>query len=155
MLERLFLRARLITRTHNLSASNYLFTTITSDSGQAQIALATLFPMSPLLSGPGQLRASCSFRLAPTDGAERLLATEHVVSHSWFANMMLDEIYVKKNISYKGGKIVGADIQSVDTNSSITAASTIQTFTISSIQCGNYLWNKFNNFKTNDICRKR
>jgi hypothetical protein len=23
------------------------------------------------------------------------------------------------------------------------------------IQCGNYLWNKFSNFKTNDICRKR
>jgi hypothetical protein len=22
-------------------------------------------------------------------------------------------------------------------------------------QCGNYLWNKFNNFKTNNICRKR
>jgi hypothetical protein len=25
----------------------------------------------------------------------------------------------------------------------------------SGIQCGNYLWNKFNNFKTNDICQKR
>jgi hypothetical protein len=35
---------------------------------------------------------------------------------------MLDEINVKKNISYKGGRIVGADVQSVDTNSSITAA---------------------------------
>jgi hypothetical protein len=23
------------------------------------------------------------------------------------------------------------------------------------IQCGNYLWNKFSNFITNDICRKR
>jgi hypothetical protein len=23
------------------------------------------------------------------------------------------------------------------------------------IQCGNYLWNKFSNFKTNDICGKR
>jgi hypothetical protein len=23
------------------------------------------------------------------------------------------------------------------------------------IQCGNYLWNKFSNFKTNDNCRKR
>jgi hypothetical protein len=23
------------------------------------------------------------------------------------------------------------------------------------ILCGNYLWNKFNNYKTNDICRKR
>jgi hypothetical protein len=26
---------------------------------------------------------------------------------------------------------------------------------IFNIQCGNYLWNKFSNFKTNDICRKR
>jgi hypothetical protein len=23
------------------------------------------------------------------------------------------------------------------------------------IQCGNHLWNKFSNFKTNDICQKR
>jgi hypothetical protein len=52
-----------------------------------------------------------------------------------FVTLMLDEIYVKKNISYKDGKIVRADIQSVDTNSSITAASTIQTFMISSIYC--------------------
>jgi hypothetical protein len=44
---KLFLRARLITRTHNLSASNYLFTTITSDSGQAQIALAYPLPNVP------------------------------------------------------------------------------------------------------------
>jgi hypothetical protein len=22
------------------------------------------------------------------------------------------------------------------------------------IQCGNYLWNKFSHFKTNDVCRK-
>jgi hypothetical protein len=50
--------------------------------------------MSPLLPGPGQLRALCSFRLTPTDGAERLLATEHVVSHSWFANMMYEYIFV-------------------------------------------------------------
>jgi hypothetical protein len=48
---------------------------------------------------------------------------------------MMMNIYVKKNISYKDGKIVRADIQSVDTNSSITAASTIQTFMISSIYC--------------------
>jgi hypothetical protein len=47
-----------------------------------------------------------------------------------FVTLMLEEIYVKKNISYKGGKIVGADIQSVDT-------STIQTFMISSIYCHN------------------
>jgi hypothetical protein len=26
--------------------------------------------------------------------------------------------------------------------------------TLNDIQCGNYLWNKFSNFKTNDICRK-
>jgi hypothetical protein len=27
--------------------------------------------------------------------------------------------------------------------------------TSSVIQSGNYLWNKFSNFKTNDICQKR
>jgi hypothetical protein len=26
---------------------------------------------------------------------------------------------------------------------------------ITDIQCGNYLWNKFSNFKTNGICQKR
>lgn len=50
---------------------------------------------------------------------------------------MLDEIYVKKNICYKGGKIVGADIQSDDNNSSVNAAATIQTFMIRSIFSGN------------------
>jgi hypothetical protein len=32
---------------------------------------------------------------------------------------------------------------------------TLKAMLILIIQCGNYLWNKFSNFKTNDIYRKR
>jgi hypothetical protein len=53
--------------------------------------------------------------------------------HERICNLLLDEIYVKPELSYRGGKLEGIAANSSVNENSVTLATTIQTFMISSI----------------------